>query len=214
MTAGPARGPRRYLAPHLLLGIALTGVVFAALGHGALFGPRWLLLVGLVAGSLTLAAFGALAERDTTRDAAWPLRSEGPRAYAPALVHGVRAVSRVDGRPAADPHAQSSVFEFDLTVVPPEGRPPYRVRVRNPVDVQDLLHRDRAVVQYDPGQPWRVIIPSNPPAEWRARAARLDPAHLASARQLHPAGLPPAAPILALGLTAAAAFLALVRLAG
>ncbi len=37
---GPPRGVRRLLAPHLLLGVAVTGAVFAALACGALFGPR------------------------------------------------------------------------------------------------------------------------------------------------------------------------------
>ncbi|WP_459246646.1 hypothetical protein [Streptomyces youssoufiensis] len=75
----------------------------AALACGALFGPRWLLLTGLFTGSLTLAVLGVVGERDTGKDAAWPLRPDGPRAYAPALVHGVRAVDRATGLPSGAP---------------------------------------------------------------------------------------------------------------
>ncbi|MFF5718517.1 hypothetical protein [Streptomyces buecherae] len=206
-------GVRRRLAPYLLLCVAETGAVFAALACGALYGPRWLLLTGLFTSSLTLAVLGVIGERDTGKDAAWPLRPDGPRAYAPALVREVRAVDRATGRPAADRNAQSSVFEFDLTVVP-EDRDPYRIRVRHPLDVQDLLHRDRAVVQYDPRQPWRVILPPNPPREAQARATHLDPDSLPTARSVRPTGLPSGAPVLLLGLALAAVVVTVVGTAG
>ncbi|MFT2017316.1 hypothetical protein ACMA1D_15945 [Streptomyces sp. 796.1] len=196
---------RRLFTVLPLLSAAVTGLCLAALTVGAVSGPRWLLLVGLLTSALVLAAFGAIGEAGitTTQEVAWPLREGGPRAYAPAVVHRVRAVDRTTNGPAGDPRSPDSAFEFDLTVVPPAGHAPYRIRLRHPLDLQGLLHRDRAVVEYDPQQPWRVILPNNPPAEHRSQATHL-PAP-PPARTLHPKGLPPGALVLALGLVAGAA---------
>ncbi|MFE4248397.1 hypothetical protein ACFRU3_02710 [Streptomyces sp. NPDC056910] len=62
--------------------------------------------------------------------------------------------------------------------------------MRHARDVRGLLHRDRAVVEDDPRQPWRVVVPADPPGERSARALRLDPA--ADTKSGGPArGLPP-----------------------
>ncbi|MET7512040.1 hypothetical protein ABZS88_00925 [Streptomyces sp. NPDC005480] len=72
-----------------------------------------------------------------------------------------------------------------------------------------MLRRDRAVVEYDPKQPWRVVVTAGPPGEWRARALRLDPAAGTktggSAR-----GLPPGLPVLDTGAAGAGLLPALV----
>ncbi len=70
------------------------------------------------------------------------------------------------------------------------------------------------MVEYDPRQPWRVTLPPNPPPEQRARAARLDPDSVPTARPVRPTGLPPGAPILLLGLALAAVVVTAVGTAG
>ncbi|MFB6815355.1 hypothetical protein ACFCV8_12525 [Streptomyces sp. NPDC056347] len=165
------RGVFRSLAVLCALG---TGLVLAVTVQGAVHGPRWLLFLGLPLSALTLAAYGRIAEDMGENAAAAPLRSDGPRAFAPAVVNKVRAVDRASGRTVADGRSVNSAFAFDLTVVA-DGLPPYRVEVRHPLDLQGLLHRSRAVVEYDPEQPWRVVVPQNPPRAWLARAEMLTP---------------------------------------
>ncbi|MFB7914503.1 hypothetical protein [Streptomyces sp. NPDC056061] len=160
---------RRFVTAFGLLSVAAAGLAFTALVHGAVFGPRWLLLTGLPASALALVVFGKVSESSHTDVLVRGLRPGGPRAFAPAVVNGVRAVSKETGRPMLDGRSLNSEFAFDLTVVP-EGLPAYRVQIRHPLDVQGLLHRSSAVVEYDPEQPWRVVIPDNPPREWLARA--------------------------------------------
>ncbi|WJV50498.1 hypothetical protein [Streptomyces flavofungini] len=206
------RAARRLLAPDTLLGAAAVGLAFGALAEGVIDGPTWLLVVGLTATAATFLCLGAVAERGQSAGIAAGLRSGGPRAYAPALVHTVRAVHRDTGQLALDPQAAGSLFAFDLTVVPEGGRP-FRVEVRHPLDVQDLLHRGHAVVEYDPRQPWRVVLPDRPPAEWAARARRLDP-EAAHTTEGPPAGLPPGAHLLVAGAVVAAGLVGALHLAG
>ncbi|MFF9348925.1 hypothetical protein [Streptomyces sp. NPDC014734] len=165
---------RRYFTALGLLSVAAAGLAFTALVYGAVFGPRWLLMTGLPTSVLALVVFGKVDESSQSDVAARGLRSGGPRAFAPAVVHRVRAVNKETGRPMTDGRSLDSVFAFDLTVVP-EGLPAYRVQVRHPLDVQGLLQRTRGVVEYDPEQPWRVVIPDNPPREWLARANGVTP---------------------------------------
>ncbi|MFD5697131.1 hypothetical protein [Streptomyces lasiicapitis] len=203
---------RRFLALDVLLGTAVVGLAFAALAEGVLDGPTWLLVVGLTTTALALLCLGAVAERGQGGGVALGLRSGGPRAYAPAVVHSVRAVQRETGRLVLDAQAADSVFAFDLTVVP-EGRRPFRVEVRHPLDVQGLLHRGRAVVEYDPRQPWRVVVPNHPPGEWVARAARLD-AEAAHGTEGPPVGVPPGARVLVTGVVVAVGLVGVLHLAG
>ncbi|WP_073785854.1 hypothetical protein [Streptomyces sp. CB01580] len=170
----PLSSLRRFLTAFSLLSVVAAGLAFAALVHGALDGPRWLLLLGVPASALALVVFGKVGEPSRSDILVRGLRPGGPRAFAPALVHGVRAVDTRTGRLARDGQSLESVFAFDLTVVP-DGLPAYRIQVRHPLDVQGLLHRPRGVVEYDPEQPWRVVIPDNPPREWLARANIVTP---------------------------------------
>jgi len=165
---------RSFLTVLNLVSAVAAGLVFAVLVHSALHGPQWLLLLALPAASLALVVFGKLGELSSSDVAVLGLRGGGPRAFAPAVVHSVKAVSKETGRPVTDGRSLGSVFEFDLTVVP-DGLPAYRVKVRHPLDLQGLLHRSRAVVEYDPEQPWRVVVPGSPPREWLARAAGRTP---------------------------------------
>ncbi|QEU96095.1 hypothetical protein [Streptomyces kanamyceticus] len=203
---------RRFVAPPALAGALVVAAALATLAQGIIGGTTWVLLVGLTATAVVLALLGSLADSGYGPGVASGLRSGGPRAHAPAVVHGVRAVHRSTGAAVVDGQRQSSVFVFDLTVVPDEG-PAFRVAVRHPLDVQGLLHRTRAVVEYDPEQPWRVILPNDPPRPLLARAQLLDDeaAHGAS----RPArGLPPGAHPLVTGAILAALLTVLVRLAG
>ncbi|WP_326734084.1 hypothetical protein [Streptomyces sp. NBC_01022] len=99
----------------------------------------------------------------------------------------------------------------NLTVVT-DDLPPYRIEVRHPLDCQGLLHSSRAVVAYDPEQPWRVVIPSSPPREWPARANSLTPPTAEVKRRVGaaPAGLR----ALASGVVIAAVRLVLIRVLG
>ncbi|MGW2177647.1 hypothetical protein ACWCXX_06010 [Streptomyces sp. NPDC001732] len=188
-----------------------TGLVLAAVVQGAVDGPRWLLFLALPAAALALTAFGKAAEDAASGIAAPGLRSGGPRAFAPAVVNGVKAVDKAGRRPAADGRSVNSVFAFDLTVVA-DGLPPYRVEVRHPLDLQGLLHRSRAVVEYDPDQPWRVVVPNDPPREWLARAHALTPptGEVKQGGGTFPAG----SRTLAAGVALAAVLLVLIRVLG
>ncbi|MEU6017046.1 hypothetical protein ABZ826_24230 [Streptomyces sp. NPDC047515] len=202
---------RRFFTLLSLVSALVTGLALAAVVQGAVDGPRWLLMTGLPVTALALTAFGKVAEDSKSGVAVPGLRSGGPRAFAPAVVNGVKAVNKENGRPAADGQAVDSVFAFDLTVVP-DDLPPYRVEVRHPLDLQGLLHKSRAVVEYDPEQPWRVVIPNNPPREWLARAHGLTPPVLAVKRR---AGGPPAGfRTLVVGVAIAAVLLVLMRQVG
>ncbi|MFJ2587246.1 hypothetical protein [Streptomyces sp. NPDC087538] len=173
-STSPAPSLRNALRLLTVVSATGTGLALAAVVQGALDGPRWLLIVGLPVTALALTAYGKAAEDMKSGVAAPALRSGGPRAFAPAVVNGVKAVNKKNGRTAIDGQAVDSVFAFDLTVMT-DDLPPYRIEVRHPLDLQGLLHRSRAVVEYDPEQPWRVVIPNNPPREWLARAERLVP---------------------------------------
>ncbi|WP_328512602.1 hypothetical protein OG842_35720 [Streptomyces sp. NBC_00376] len=161
--------------------------------------------------ALALTAYGKAAEDMKSGVAAPALRSGGPRAFAPAVVNGVKAVNKKNGRTAIDGQAVDSVFAFDLTVMT-DDLPPYRIEVRHPLDLQGLLHRSRAVVEYDPEQPWRVVIPNNPPREWLARAERLVPP--AGEVKRRAGGVPAGFRALVSGAVIAAVLLVLVRVLG
>ncbi|MFF1647979.1 hypothetical protein [Streptomyces sp. NPDC058240] len=201
---------RRLFASLRLVAVLLIGVSFAALVQGAVDGPRWLLLTGIPATALILAILGDVAEPLRAGIAMSGLRSGGPRAFAPAVVNGVRTVDKKTGRPVLDGRSVKSVFAFDLTVMP-DGLPAYRVQVCHPLDVQGLLGRSRAVVEYDPEQPWRVVIPNNPPREWLARANSASPPAEVKDRT---GGLPAGFWTLVMGVVCAAVLLVLVRLLG
>ncbi|MGA4843539.1 hypothetical protein [Streptomyces sp. G45] len=209
---------RRVRAPLAALGAAAVGLALAALVEGASAGPTWLLLVGLTATAGALTALGAVAEGGRDGEGAAGLRPGGPQAYAPALVHSVRVVHRDTGRLLLDPEHPGGVCVVDLTVVP-EGRRPFRVEVRHSGDARGLrgLERQgRAVVRYDPRQPWRVALPGRAdpvPPEWLARAERLDPAAVRPA-QGPPRGLPPGLGVLAAGVLVAAVVLLVVHVVG
>ncbi|MFF2324485.1 MULTISPECIES: hypothetical protein [unclassified Streptomyces] len=201
---------RRFFTVLRLVAAPFAGLAFAALVHGAMDGPRWLLLMGVPATALVLTLLGHAAESARTGTALSELRSGGPRAFAPAVVEGVKAVNKKTGRTASDGQAVESVFAFDLTVVP-DKLPAYRIVVRHPLDVQGLLHRSRAVVEYDPEQPWRVVIPNNPPREWLARANTFSPPAAVNSRV---GGRPAGIGTLVAGVVCAAVLLALLRAAG
>ncbi|MFD7491250.1 hypothetical protein ACFV8T_02360 [Streptomyces sp. NPDC059832] len=201
---------RRLFASLRLGAVLLIGLSFAALVQGAVDGPRWLLLTGIPATALILAILGGVAEPLRAGIAMSGLRSGGPRAFAPAVVNGVRTVDKKTGRPVLDGRSVKSVFAFDLTVMP-DGLPAYRVQVCHPLDVQGLLGRSRAVVEYDPEQPWRVVIPNNPPREWLARANSVSPPAEVKDRT---GGLPAGFWTLVTGVACAAVLLVLVRLLG
>lgn len=191
-----------------MLGALLTGLALAAVVQGVAAGALWLLVAGITLLCAILTAIGKAAELQA-RGFASGLRAQGPRAYAPALVNSARAVHKESGMPVVDGRSVKSVFVFDLTVVP-EERAPFRVRVAHPLDLQGLLGGGRAVVEYDPRQPWRVVLPADPPREWRARAAALTllektPGEPVAAR--FPAG----AQVLGLGLLFGAAFFGVGR---
>ncbi|MFJ7254968.1 hypothetical protein ACIQWV_20860 [Streptomyces sp. NPDC098085] len=201
---------RRLFSSLRLVAALLAGLSFAALAQGAMDGPRWLLLTGVPATALVLTILGGVAEPLRTNIAMSGLRSGGPRAFAPAVVNGVRTVDKKTGRPVLDGRSVESVFAFDLTVMP-DGLPAYRVQVIHPLDLQGLLHRSRAVVEYDPEQPWRVAIPADPPREWLARAnSASPPAEVKKRADGFPAGFR----TLVTGAVLAAVLLVLVRLLG
>ncbi|MFJ2132718.1 hypothetical protein ACIOMQ_17885 [Streptomyces sp. NPDC087845] len=201
---------RRLFSSLRLAAALLAGLSFAALAQGAMDGPRWLLLTGVPATALVLTILGGVAEPLRTNIAMSGLRSGGPRAFAPAVVNGVRTVDKKTGRPVLDGRSVESVFAFDLTVMP-DGLPAYRVQVIHPLDLQGLLHRSRAVVEYDPEQPWRVAIPADPPREWLARAnSASPPAEVKKRADGFPAGFR----TLVTGAVLAAVLLVLVRLLG
>ncbi|MFF9569573.1 hypothetical protein [Streptomyces sp. NPDC014685] len=203
--------PRRFFGFFGVVSALGTALVLTAVVEGAVDGPRWLLFLALPVAALVLTAFGKVAESAASGVAAPGLRADGPRAFAPAVVNGVKAVDRADGRAVVDGRAANSVFVFDLTVVA-DGLPPYRVEVRHPLDLQGLLHKSRAVVEYDPEQPWRVVLPDAPPREWLARAHVLTPP---TDKVRSPGGAFPAGSrTLAAGVALAAVLGVLIRVLG
>ncbi|TXS76171.1 hypothetical protein [Streptomyces sp. sk2.1] len=203
---------RRFFSLFAVVSVLGTGLLLTAVVQGAVDGPRWLLLLALPATALALTAFGKVAESATSGLASPGLRAAGPRAFAPAVVNGVKAVNRADGRSVADGRAGNSVFVFDLTVVA-DDLPPYRIEVRHPLDLQGLLHKSRAVVEYDPEQPWRVVVPNNPPREWLARAQVLT-APTGEVRTSGGGTFPTGSRTLAAGVVLAAVLLVLIRVLG
>ena len=191
----------------LLAGCVLGGSL-ATLVQGALDGPLLLLVLGISLTVAVLVFLGAIAE-SRQANVAGELRAGGPRAYAPAVVNSVRAEHKESGKPLPDGRDRHSVFVFDLTVAP-EGRQPYRVRIAHPLDLQGLLGRSWAVVEYDPRQPWRAMLPARPPREWEARAARLVLMEKVTARPVGPR-LPAGAEVLFVGVPLAVLFFLLGR---
>lgn len=191
-----------------LLGL-LTGGAVTALVQGAVDGPRWLLLVGLNA-TVTALVLVDLVTRVSRAGIAPGLRAGRPRAFAPAVVHGVRALNKATGRASGDPASPRTAFEFDVTVMP-EGGKPFRVKLLHPLDVQDARGSRSMVVEYGLGEPWRVAVCAHPPTEWVRRARQLDPAGPPGPR-LEPRR--PGAWVLAVGAVTAVVLLGLIRLTG
>ncbi|MDJ1134973.1 hypothetical protein [Streptomyces iconiensis] len=191
-----------------VLGACVMGVALAALVQGVAGGALWLLVFGITLLSAVLAAIGKAAEMAAKGFAAGLRSPARPRAYAPALVNGAKTVHKETGRAVADGRAQKRVFVFDLTVVPDDGVP-FRAKVAHPLDLQGLMTSKRAVVEYDPRQRWRVVLPADPPEEWRARAARL--AFTGPPPEPLAARFPPGAQILVLGLLLGALFVVASR---
>ncbi|WP_406456364.1 hypothetical protein OG782_30305 [Streptomyces sp. NBC_00876] len=157
--------------PTALLGLFAGGAV-TALVQGAVDGPRWLLLLGLNA---TVLAVVDLLTRVSRAGIAPGLRTGRPRAFAPSVVHGVRAVHKAPGRTSGDPGRPGTTFACDITVVP-EGLEPFRVKLLHPLDVREAGSKRSMAVEWDPGQPWRVMAAPHPPGEWVRRARQRDPA--------------------------------------
>ncbi|WP_326680366.1 hypothetical protein [Streptomyces sp. NBC_01237] len=133
-----------------------------------------------------------------------------PPAFAPAVVHGVRAVNRDPGLPALDPRSPDTSFAFDLTVVPATGEP-YRVTVRHSLDAQNARNSGSMVIEYDPEQPWRVIVPTRVPGQ-SAEQARGPTLTGPQAERITPRR--PEVRVLGLGALIAAALPAAVRRTG
>ncbi|MER6723505.1 hypothetical protein [Streptomyces halstedii] len=195
--------------PRAAVAALITGCALAALVHGAWDGPRWLLLVGLNLTVLILVVLD-LTERVDPGGAALPLRPGGRNSYAPAVVHGTRAVHRDPRLTARDARSPDTAFEFDLTVLP-DARPPYRIKVRYPLDLQNARERGVMVVEYDTRQPWRVAVPPRPPSVLAARAVSLGPPEAEAERVVAPRRAPR---VLVGGAVVAAVLLALVRFLG
>ncbi|MFE8912969.1 hypothetical protein [Streptomyces globisporus] len=93
------------------------------------------------------------------------------------------ALARIEDLRATSGESADVPVEFLLTVAPePEdGRPAYRVKVDQSVNLVDIpAYRPRgiAVVEYRPDEPWDVRIVTRPTPEWsrRAEAAEIDSA--------------------------------------
>ncbi|MFJ2788164.1 MULTISPECIES: hypothetical protein [unclassified Streptomyces] len=137
------------------LAVAVPGAVaVTALAHGALQGPRWLMMLGLNATYTLLIQLARLRLRHRPGVAQGPV-DPGRAAHAPAWLHSVRA--------------RGAALVFDLTVLPATG-PPYRIEVENLLDLQDARTHRAAVVRHEPRRPWRVELPQRPPADTLARA--------------------------------------------
>lgn len=205
----PISSLRMLLSSLRLAAVLLIGLSVAAMVHGALDGPRWMVVTGVPVTALILTILGDMADPMGTNSAMRP-RSGGPRAFAPAVVNGVKTVDKKTGRPVRDGRSVNSEFAFDLTVMP-DGLPAYRLRVCHPLDLQGLLHKSRAVVEYDPEQPWRVVVADNPPREWLARADAATPPAVVKEPS---SGIPSGLWTLLMGVGLAAVLLVLFRVLG
>ncbi|MFB7587568.1 hypothetical protein [Streptomyces sp. NPDC056169] len=144
----------RVLAPGTLLVAVPAAVVVTALVHGALDGPRWVMMLGLNGTIALLFALGAARLRHRPGVALGPVSAAGA-VHAPARLHSLTA--------------RGTDFVFDLTVLP-EGAAPYRIEVQQPIDLQDVRIHRAALVRLDPRRPWLVDLPPHPPAAELARA--------------------------------------------
>lgn len=84
------------------------------------------------------------------------------------------ALAGIESRRALDGEGGDVPVEFVLTVAPDDA-PPFRVRIRqsvNLVDLPDYRPRGTVVVTYPPDLPWRATIVTAPAAEWAGRAAQ------------------------------------------
>ncbi|MCX4984233.1 hypothetical protein [Streptomyces sp. NBC_00572] len=154
----PAHVLLRLLAAPATLLVAVPGTVaVTALVHGALDGPRWVMMLGLNATVGLLIPLGLARLRHRPGVASGPV-PERSAAHAPARLHSLTS--------------RGTAFVFDLTVEP-DGGAPYRIEVEHPLDLQDARTHRAAVVRHDPRRPWRVDLPQHPPAAvlTRARAA-------------------------------------------
>ncbi|MFE1905166.1 hypothetical protein ACFW96_16110 [Streptomyces gardneri] len=145
---------RRVLAPGTLLVAASAAVVVTGFVHGALDGPRWVMMLGLNGTVALLFALGTARLRHRPGVAGRLLSGEGA-VHAPARLHSLTT--------------RGTDFVFDLTVLP-EGGAPYRIEVEHPLDLQDVRVHRAALVRHDPRRPWLVDLPQHPPAAELARA--------------------------------------------
>ncbi|MFF7780654.1 hypothetical protein ACFZCG_40390 [Streptomyces tanashiensis] len=172
---------RLLVAPATLLAAVPGTLAVTGLVHGALDGPRWIMMLGLNATAALLVALGAARLNHRPGVALGPVPDE-TAAHAPARLNALTT--------------RGTAFVFDLTVRPARGAP-YRIEVEHPLDLQDIRVHGAALVRHDPRRPWLVDLPSRPPAAELAAArtaARTEGAEPAP-RLWSP---PPGAPVLLL----------------
>ncbi|MFE0651192.1 hypothetical protein ACFVZH_21650 [Streptomyces sp. NPDC059534] len=152
----PAAGAllRLLVAPATLLAAVPGTVAATALLHGALDGPRWIMMLGLNGTVALLVVLGAARLGHRPGVARGPDADESAT-HAPALLNALTT--------------RGTSFVFDLTVRPERGSP-YRIEVEHPLDLQDVRVHRAALVRHDPRRPWLVDLPQHPPAAELARA--------------------------------------------
>lgn len=202
---GPTRPRGRPAVPALLRLLVAPATLFAAvpgtlaataLVHGALDGPRWIMMLGLEGTIALLVALGSARLRHRPGVAHGPVPDEGA-AHAPARLNALTT--------------RGTAFVFDLTVRPERGAP-YRIEVEHPLDLQDVRVHRAALVRHDPRRPWLVDLPQDPPAAElaRARAAARTEDPVTAPRLWSP---PPGTPVLLLTGVLTAALVTLLAVA-
>ncbi|MGW8763016.1 hypothetical protein ACWGN5_11025 [Streptomyces sp. NPDC055815] len=187
---------RLLVAPATLLAAVPGTLAATGLVHGALDGPRWIMMLGLNGTAALLVALGAARLNHRPGVAHGPVPAERA-AHSPALLNGLTT--------------RGTAFVFDLTVRPERGAP-YRIEVEHPLDLQDVRVHRAALVRHDPRRPWLVDLPQDPPAAELARAraaARTEP----PPRAAHLWSPPPGAPALLLTGVLTAALMTLLAVA-
>ncbi|MBB5914067.1 hypothetical protein BJY24_002934 [Nocardia transvalensis] len=162
--APPTRKSTVALGVGFLTG-GVGGASVAAFVVGCIAENVLLCVVGVGVASVYGLCFFLVGRRRRVREAAVVPRT------ALAMIESLRAVR---GETSDVP------VHFDLTVAP-DGETPYRVEIRqdiNLVELPDYRPRGIVVVTYPPDRPWRVRIVKRPTPEWEERAAgaRLDSA--------------------------------------
>ncbi|MFF8379271.1 hypothetical protein ACF07V_24445 [Streptomyces sp. NPDC015661] len=145
---------RRLVAPATLVAAVPGTLAATGLVHGALDGPRWIMMLGLNGTAALLVALGSARLNHRPGVARGPVPAE-VAAHAPARLNALTT--------------RGTAFVFDLTVRPERGAP-YRIAVEHPLDLQDVRVHRAALVRHDPRRPWLVDLPQDPPAAELARA--------------------------------------------